>query len=110
VGTSKKQPQGDSQRVLQCNIAQGAMVPHDGLAKMPVRLNAGGHKGVTRVQMARMRLVLVPAMQSGSSASRLGSGGNVGRQRGWNMETSSKVGPWGRGGSLQCRPAPPGLS
>jgi hypothetical protein len=39
---------------------------------MPVRLNAGGHKGVTGVQMARMRLVLAPVMQSGSSALRLG--------------------------------------
>jgi hypothetical protein len=43
------------------------------------RLDAGGHKGLTGVQMARMRLVIAPVTQSGSSASRLGGGGNGGR-------------------------------
>jgi hypothetical protein len=78
VVTCKERPQGDSQRTAQRDIAQGRKVPHDGPAEVPVRLNAGGHKGVTGVQMARMRPVLVPVSQSGSSAARLGGGGNAG--------------------------------
>jgi hypothetical protein len=55
VGTSKKRPPGNSQRACQRNIAQGAMVLRDGPAEVPVFLDAGRHKGVTGVQMARMR-------------------------------------------------------
>jgi hypothetical protein len=49
-----------------------------GLQKAPVRLDAGNHKVVIGVQMACMRLVLAPVTQSGSGASRVGGGGNVG--------------------------------
>jgi hypothetical protein len=54
-------------------------VPHDGLAEVPARLDAGGHKGVTGMQMACICLVLAPVMQSSSSASRPGGSGNVAR-------------------------------
>jgi hypothetical protein len=60
-------------------VAEGTKVPHDGPAEVPVHLDAGTYKGVSRVQMAGMRPVLIPVTQSGSSASRLGDGGNVGR-------------------------------
>jgi hypothetical protein len=71
MGTSKKRALGDSQRVPRRDIAQGAKVPHAGPAEVPVRLDAGGHNGVTGVQMARMRPVLVPVKQSANSAARL---------------------------------------
>jgi hypothetical protein len=77
VGTSKKRPSSDSQRPRQRDVAQGTKVLHDGPAEVPVRLDAGEHKGLTGVQMARMRLLLAPVMQSGSSTSHLGGGGNV---------------------------------
>jgi hypothetical protein len=86
VDTSDKRPPGDSQRARRRDSAQGTKVPHDGPAEVPVPLDAGGHKGVTGVQMTRMRHVLVPVQQaqlpgaqSGSSTARLGGGGNVGR-------------------------------
>jgi hypothetical protein len=50
------------------------------LAQVPVRLDAGTHKGMTEVPMACMCLALAPVTQSGSSASRLGCGGNMGRE------------------------------
>jgi hypothetical protein len=77
VGTSKDRSPGDGQRVRRRDVAEGTNVPHDGPAVVPVRLDASRHKGVARVQMDGMRLVLTPAMQSGSHASRLGGGGNV---------------------------------
>jgi hypothetical protein len=77
VGTSKRRPPGDSRRALRRDITQGTKVPHDRPAEVPIRLDSGGHKGVTGVQMARMRPVLVPVTQSGSSATRLGGGGNT---------------------------------
>jgi hypothetical protein len=55
------------------------VVPHDGPAEVPIRLDAGRYKGVARVRMAGMCPVLIPVTQSGSSAPRLGGGGNVGR-------------------------------
>jgi hypothetical protein len=72
VGTSKERSAGDSQRACPRDVAEGTRVPHDGPAEVPVRLDAGRHKGVARVQMAGMRPVLILVTQSGSSASRLG--------------------------------------
>jgi hypothetical protein len=43
-------------------------VPHDGLAEVLVRLDAGKHKSVTRVQMSDMRTVH-PSYPQSSSAS-----------------------------------------
>jgi hypothetical protein len=71
VGTSKERSLGDSRRACRRDVAEGTKVPHDGPAKVPVRLNAGRHKGVARVQMAGVRPVLIPVTQSGSSASHL---------------------------------------
>jgi hypothetical protein len=81
VGTSKKRPLGDRKRARRHDIAsaQGRKVPHDGPAKVPVRLDAGRCKGVAGVQMAGMRSVLVPAKQSGRCASRQGGSSDVGR-------------------------------
>jgi hypothetical protein len=79
MATSEKRTPGDSQRARRRDIAQDTKVPHDGPAEVPSRSDAGGHKGVTEVQMARMRPALVPVRQSGSSSARLGGGGNVGR-------------------------------
>jgi hypothetical protein len=63
VGTSKKLPQGDSQRG---DVAQGTKVLHDGPAKIPACRDASAHKYVTGVQMARMRPLLAPATYNGS--------------------------------------------
>jgi hypothetical protein len=63
---------------MNSDFAQGTKVPHDGRAEVPVRLNAGRHKGVARVQIAGMCPVLIPVTQSGSVASRIGGYGNVG--------------------------------
>jgi hypothetical protein len=79
VGTSKERSSGNSRRECRRDVAEGTKVLHDGPAEVPVHLDAGRHKGVARVQMASMRPVLIPVTQSGSSTSRLGSGGNVGR-------------------------------
>jgi hypothetical protein len=46
---------------------------------VPKRLDAGRQKGVTGVQMARMRRVPALVRQSDSDAPRLGGGGNVSR-------------------------------
>jgi hypothetical protein len=54
-------------------------VPHDGTDEVPVRLDAGRHRGVARVQMAVLRPVLIPVTQSGCSAPFLGGCGTVGR-------------------------------
>jgi hypothetical protein len=78
VDTCKKSSPGDSQRARRRDIVQGMKVLHDGPAKVPVRLLAGGYKGVTGVQMAGICLVLALVMQSGSSALRLGGGSNIG--------------------------------
>jgi hypothetical protein len=72
-------------------------VPHDGTAKVPVRLDAGGHKGVTGVQMARMRPVRVPVTQSGSRAACLGGGGNVGLAARMDHGDIQQCGTVGRG-------------
>jgi urease beta subunit len=58
VGTSKEQSPGDSQRACRRDVAEGMKVPYDGPAEVPVRLDAGRHSGVARVQMAGMRPVL----------------------------------------------------
>jgi hypothetical protein len=47
VGTSKERSPGGSQRAPRRDITQGTKVPHDGPAEVPVRLDAGGHKGVS---------------------------------------------------------------
>jgi hypothetical protein len=64
---------------------------------VPVRLDAGRHKGQTRVQMAGMRPVLIPVTQSGSGASRVGGGGNVGRAARMNHGDIQQGGTLGRG-------------
>jgi hypothetical protein len=97
VDTSKERPPVDSQRARRRDIAQGTKVLHDGSTEMPVRLDAGGHKGVAGVQMARMRLVLAPITQSGCSASCLGSGGNVGRAATMDAGDIQRDGTVGRG-------------
>jgi hypothetical protein len=105
VGTSKKRPPGDSQRPRQRNIAQGTKVPHDGLAEVPVRINAGRHKGVTRVQMARMRRVCAPVTQSYSGALCVGGSGNVGRAARMNhgdIQQGETMG-WGKGHLVSTR-------
>jgi hypothetical protein len=55
----RRQPASAPQR----EIAQGTKVPHDGPAQVLIRLDTGRHKGVTRMQMARMRSVLAPVTQ-----------------------------------------------
>jgi hypothetical protein len=97
VGTSKERPPGDSRRASRSDVAEGTKVPHDGLAEVPIRLDAGRHKGVARVQMAGMRPVLIPVSNSGSSASRLRSGGNVGRAARMNHGDIQQGGTMGRG-------------
>jgi hypothetical protein len=72
---------------------------------VPVRLNAGGHTGVTVVQMTRMRPVLVPVTQSCSSAAYLGGCGNVCQAVRMDHGDIQQCGAGE--GSLQCRPAPP---
>jgi hypothetical protein len=97
VDTSKEQPPGDRQRAPQPDIAQGTKVPHDRPAEAPVRLDAGGHKGVTGVQTACMCPVLAPVTQSGSSTARLGGGGNVGQAVSMNPGDIQQCGTVGRG-------------
>jgi hypothetical protein len=58
VGTSKERSLGDCRRRCRRDATQGTKVPHDGPAEVPVRLDAGRHKRVTRVQMAGMRCYL----------------------------------------------------
>jgi hypothetical protein len=70
---------------------EGTKVPHDGLAEVPVRLDAGRHYRVARVQMVGMPPVLIPIMQSGSSASRLGGGCNLGRAARMNLGASNEA-------------------
>jgi hypothetical protein len=94
VGTSKERSQGDSQRACRHDVAQGTKVPHDGPAEVPIRLDVGRHKCV---QMAGMRAVLIPVTQRGSSASRLGGGGNVGRAARMNHGDNQRGGTMGRG-------------
>jgi hypothetical protein len=97
VGTSEEGTPGDSWRACRRDVAEGTKVPHDGPAEVPVRLDAGRHKGVARVHMAGMRPVLIPVTQSGSGASRLGGGGNVGRAARMNHEDIQQGGTMGRG-------------
>jgi hypothetical protein len=66
VGTSKERPPGARRRAPRRDIAQDTKIPDDGPTEVPVRLDNGGHKSVTGVQVARMRPVLVPIMQSGN--------------------------------------------
>jgi hypothetical protein len=107
VGTSKKRPPGDRQRVHRCDITQGTKVPHDGPARVPVCLDAGRNKGVTGVQMPRMRPVLVPVTQIGSSAARLGGSGNVGRAARMDNGDIQQFGTVGRGkGHFNADPSP----
>jgi hypothetical protein len=107
VGTSKERSPGDSQRACRRDVAEGTKVPHDGPAEVSVRLDAGRHKGVAGVQMAGMRPVLIPVTQSGSIASRLGGGGNVGRAARMNHEDVQQAGTMGRGkGHLTVRTCP----
>jgi hypothetical protein len=98
---------GDSQRAPRRDITQGTKVGHDGPAEVPVRLDAGGHKGVTGVQMARMHPVIVPVTQSGSSAAHLGGGGNVGRAERMDHGHIQQCGTVGRGkGHFNVGPRP----
>jgi hypothetical protein len=70
-----------------CDIAPGTKAPHDGTAEVPIHLDAGGHKSVTGVQMARMRPVLAPVTSGNADrAARMNNediqqGGTVGRGR-----------------------------
>jgi hypothetical protein len=64
---------------------------------LPRCLDAGRHKGVPRVQMAGMRPVLIPVAQRGSSASRLGGGGNAGRAARMNHGDIQQGGTMGQG-------------
>jgi hypothetical protein len=80
VGTSMERSTGDSQKACGRDFAEGTKVLHDGPAEVPVHLDAGRHKCMARLQMAGIRPVLIPFMQSGSNVFRLvGGGGNVGR-------------------------------
>jgi hypothetical protein len=97
VGTSKKQPPCNSQRPRRRGIAQGTREPHDGPAKVPIRLDAGRHKGVTGVQMACMRPLLAPVAQSGSGTSRRGGSGSVGRAARMSNGNFQQDGTMGRG-------------
>jgi hypothetical protein len=97
VSTSKKRSPGDSQRACRRDFAEGTKVSHDGPAEVPVRLDAGRHKGVARVQMAGMRPVLIPVTQSGSGASRLGGGGNICRAARMNHGDIQQGGTMERG-------------
>jgi hypothetical protein len=97
VGTSKKRPPGDSQRARRREIALSTKVPHDGPAVVSVRLDAGGHKGVTGVQMTWMCQVLAPVTQSGIGASFLGGVGNVRRAARMNYGYVQQGGTVGRG-------------
>jgi hypothetical protein len=49
VGTRKKKPGDDIQRALLRDSARGKKVPHDEPAEVPIRLDDGGHKGLTAV-------------------------------------------------------------
>jgi hypothetical protein len=108
VGTSKKRPPGDSHRAHRCEIAQGTEVelevPHDGPAKLPARLDAGRHKGVTDVQMACTRPVHAPVTHSHSCVFRSGGGGDVGRAARMNHGDIQQGGSSER--SPQCRLSP----
>jgi hypothetical protein len=88
------------------DFAQGTKVPHDGPAEVPVRLDIVGRTGVTAVQIACMRPVLAPIMQSGSGASHLGGGGggNVGRAARMNHGDIQQSGTmrWGKGPAMSC--------
>jgi hypothetical protein len=70
-----------------------------------LNLDAGRNKGVARVQMAGMRMALIPVTQSGSSTSRLGGGGNIGRAARMNHGDIQQGGPWcgGRVTSMSAR-------
>jgi hypothetical protein len=89
VGTSKKEPSGDSQRACRRDITQGTKLLHDGPDEVPVRLDAGRHKGVTGVQMASMCPVLAPVTHSGS--------GNIGRAAKMHHGDIQLGGTMGRG-------------
>jgi hypothetical protein len=91
VGTSKERSSGDRRRASQRDVNEGTKVPHEGLAEVPVRLDAGRHKRVAKVQMAGMRPVLIPIMQSGSSASRLGGGCNLSSAARMNLGASNEA-------------------
>jgi hypothetical protein len=105
VSTSKEPPPSDSQRARRRVIAQGTKVPHDEPAEAPVRLDTDGHKGVTRVQMAR--LLLAPIMQSSSSRSVLGGGGNIGQAARMDHGNVQQGGTVGRGkGHFNVGPCP----
>jgi hypothetical protein len=97
VGTSEKRPPGDSRRACRRDLTQGTKVPHDGPAEVPVRLDAGRHKGVTGVQMASMCPVLAQVSQSGSGAAHLGGGGSAGRAVRMNHGDIYQGGSIGRG-------------
>jgi hypothetical protein len=97
VGTSKERSPGDSQKACRRDVAQGTKVPHDGPAKVPVRLDAGQYEDVARVQMAGMLPVLFPVTQSGCRASRLGGSGNIGRAVRMNHGDIQQGGTMGRG-------------
>jgi hypothetical protein len=96
VSTSKERSPGDSQKARRRDVAEGTKLPHDGPAEVPVRLDARRHRGVARVQMAGMRQVLIPVTQRGSSASRLGGGGNVGSAERMNHGDIQQGGTMGR--------------
>jgi hypothetical protein len=107
VATSKKHPPPVTARERPRDVAQGRKVPHDPPAALPGRLDGGGHKGVTGVQMARMPPVSAPITQSGSSASRLGGGGNVGRAARMNHGDIQQGGTVGQGrGHFNVSPRP----
>jgi hypothetical protein len=77
-----------------------------GLPRCPYVLTLG-HKCVTGVQMTCMRPALVPIMQSGSSAARLGGGGNVGRAARMEHGGIQQCGTVGRGkGHFNVGPRP----
>jgi hypothetical protein len=64
---------------------------------MPIRVDTGKLKGVTGVQMARMRKVLVPYTKEGNSATRMGGGGNLGRVAKMDQGDMQQCGTVGRG-------------
>jgi hypothetical protein len=109
VDTGKKRPPVDGQRASRGNIVQGTKVLHDVRAEVSIRLDAGRHKGVTGVQMACMRPVLAPVIQSGIGASRLEAGGNLGRAAEMRHRDIQQGGIMRRGqGHLNLSPRPQG--
>jgi hypothetical protein len=97
VGTSKEHSPGDSQAACRRGAAEGTKTPHGGPVEVPLCLDAGQHKGVARVQMARMRPVLIPVTLSGSSSSRLGGGSIEGSAAEMNHADMQKGGTMWRG-------------